>query len=122
VNLEETMSSLIVRAAARLTELGQDAAPGPWTVTSKSGVYGAVVSTGSQEATETEIDGYGGEVIGESMRARNQRFVIAMRGVADPLAEILRDEARDWEDSEELVLPEHPLARMCLAILGEDDR
>jgi hypothetical protein len=114
------MAALAARAAARLDTLDQDATRGPWTVTTKSDRYCGVVSTSSPDATVEELDGYGGELVGESMSSANRAFIIAMRGVAEPLAEILRDEANDWDDTEPAI-PGHPLARLCRAVLGEGD-
>jgi hypothetical protein len=116
---EETMASLITRAAARLDAIDQEATRGPWTTTAKSDRYGGVVSVDSPDATGPERDGYGGELVGESMSPANRAFIIAMRGVAGPLAQVLRGEARDWEDSEELVIHGDPMARLCRAVLGE---
>jgi hypothetical protein len=116
---EETMASLITRTAARLDALDTEATRGPWTTTEKSNLYGGVVSVDSPDATGPERDGYGGELVGESMSRPNRTFIIAMRGVAGPLAKVLRGEARDWEDSGEVVIDGDPMARLCRAILGE---
>ena len=66
----------IIREAARLMRAhAADVCPSPWTVTSQSARYGAVVGQPGDEFPED--NGYGGHLIGESMSPASAAYVVA---------------------------------------------
>jgi hypothetical protein len=119
------MTAARIRAAAELLrERASEATPGPWYSTEESHRYGALVGPARKSTRADEVDGYGGELIGESVEADNRAYLqVVNPAVGLALAAVLDAEAGPIEALEvagftdgSAVLPE--LAALVEAIEG----
>jgi hypothetical protein len=98
-------ASTLRAAAALIRERANAATPGPWVTTGKADRYGGLVSL-SAPADEEEIDGYGGTLIGETLRRGNRAHIASWPpavafAVADLIDTILKvgpvDGGAEWD-------------------------
>lgn len=98
-----TDTDIIRRAAGLLYQRLEAATPGPWREAA-GGIYGAVISD-----AQPHDDGYGGQLIAESVRAGNREYLVMMQpAVARRLADWLVGCA-DLYDALSGPLPSAPL-------------
>lgn len=110
-----TDTDIIRRAAGLLYQRLEAATAGPWRE-APGGIYGAVISD-----VQPHDDGYGGQLIGESVRPGNREYLVTMQpAVAKRLADWLVACA-DLYDSLSGPLPSAPLdhAELIAAALIE---
>lgn len=76
-------------AATRLRALLGDASPTPWRTTGPSSRYGGIIADARRQTPADEIEGYGGELVAESVLAGNGNLLLAMSATAVPALAIL---------------------------------
>lgn len=108
----------LTAAADRLDGLLAAATPRPWTVTEASGRYGGIVGPARPDTRAAEVEGYGGELLGESMTPANRALIVTLGAMAGPFARLLR-ESVDYYDAGEPFAAGDPVIPLVEAILGE---
>lgn len=91
-------------AAARLRSVLADASTVPWSTTGPSNRYAGIVAPARRETPAEEIDGYGGELVAESVLAGNGNLILALSAAAVPILAILDNATGDLVTDAELAL------------------
>ena len=76
-------------AAARLRGLLAEASPVPWRTSGPSSRYGGIIADARPQTPADEVEGYGGELIAESVLAGNGNLLLALSAAAVPALAIL---------------------------------
>jgi hypothetical protein len=106
---------LLHQAADLLDELRVRATPTPWTTTAKSAQYGALVGPTQPDTHPSDVEGYGGVLLAESLTPPNLALLTTLGAVVEPLAAWLRTEASQYDDEDDLA-SDHPACRLARRI------
>lgn len=93
----EAKLDLVRDAAAELSGRLAAATPGPWHSTGPSSRYGGIVGPARPETDPDELEGYGGELIAESVLSPNGNLLVALSAAAPHVLALLLDVHREAE-------------------------
>lgn len=93
----EAKLDLVRDAAAELSGRLAAATPGPWHSTGPSSRYGGIVGPARPETDPDELEGYGGELIAESVLSPNGNLLVTLSAAAPHVLALLLDVHREAE-------------------------
>lgn len=91
----ERTLAVVRDAAAELSGRLAAATPGPWHSTGPSTRYGGIVGPARPDTDPDEVDGYGGELVAESVLSGNANLLVALSAAAPALLALLLDVVRE---------------------------
>lgn len=83
-------------AAARLRGLLAEASPVPWRTSGPSSRYGGIIADARPQTPADEVEGYGGELIAESVLAGNGNLLLALSSTRHPRCRTPRCRTPSW--------------------------